>query len=418
MFRKHSMAMVLGAMFVAPVAFADEAATEGVIFQANQTGNAASINQIVTEGAPQAGAIIQVDSLIGGATDTLNYAAVLQGTPSGDAGVTIEPDGTTATNTAIDNASGVAGAAEVLAPLVASLADLEDELTGEAPFAQTFFGVDSNNYGLIFQDKQQLSKAIVVQARSDEADEIIPDQASLVSSDIAANEGSPTVDGTILAIVSDFNNPSTEEVVVTYTGGTFLVNYDGANDLDLFVAGGGEPDNVSGNLAFVTQGAPLTFNNLNNEGDGSVEALEDAFEGGEESLNNAVLVQASTNSYGSIGQQGVRNNSVILQTNSSDGEGNNVAESYQYTSPDGDLVTDSFSLIGQAGNFNIAQVYQTGIEETFNSSIVFQLGDGNIAHVDQSAQQAIAFVYQSNAAGLGEFGSGNFASVYQHLSPL
>ncbi|AXQ30350.1 hypothetical protein D0B54_17465 [Solimonas sp. K1W22B-7] len=413
MFKKHSMALVLGAMFVAPVAFADETSTEGVIYQADQTGNTASINQIVTEGVPQAAAIIQTDLNVNGTTDNNNYAAVLQGIGSGDAGVTIADDGTTASNAATDGAAAIAGAAEVLPPLVSSLADYVDERSGVAPYAYTFLGVDSNNYGLVFQDHQQASQALVVQARSDETDAIIPNQASLISADIVANDGSPTVDGTVLATLQ---NPSSgNDTIVTYTAGELLVNYDGANDLLLGEAAYVEPDNVSGNLAFVTQGALLTFNTLN-EGTDDFADLEDAFTGGDDALNKALVIQATVNSYAFIGQHGQRNNSIIVQN--SDGDGNNVAESYQYTDADGDIVTDSYSLIAQSGNFNIAQVYQAGLEDTFNSSYLFQFGDGNIANVDQLGQQAVSFVYQSNNAAGGDFGLGNYASVYQHVSPL
>lgn len=414
MFRKHSMAIVLGAMFVAPVAFADETSTEGVIYQADQTGNTASINQIVTEGVPQAAAIIQADLNVNGTTDNNNYAAVLQGIGSGDGGVTIEPDGTTATNAATDGAAAVAGAAEVLPPVVSSLAAYLDERSGVAPYEYLFLGVDSNNYGLVYQDHQQLSQALVVQARSDETDAIIPNQASLGSTDIAANADTPTADGA--TIVATLQNPASAiDTVITYTGGALLVNYDGANDLLLGEAAYVEPDNVSGNLAFVTQGALLTFNTLN-EGTDDFADLEDAFTGGDDALNKALVIQAATNSYAFIGQHGQRNNSIIVQN--SDGEGNNVAESFQYTDVDGDIVTDSYSLIAQSGNFNIAQVYQTGLEDTFNSSYLFQFGDGNIANVDQFGQQAVSFVYQSNNAAGGDFGLGNYASVYQHVSPL
>ncbi len=413
MFKKHSIAIVIGAMFVAPVAFADDTSTEGVIYQADQTGNTASINQIVTEGVPQAAAIIQADLNANGTTENNNFAAVLQGVGSGDGGVTIEPDGTTASNAATDGAAAVTGAAEVLPPLISSLADYTDGRTGAAPYEFLFQGVDSNNYGVVYQDHQQLSQALVVQSRSDEADAIIPNQASLVSADIAANDGAPTLDGTVVATLQ---NPATgNDTVVTYSGGELLVNFDGANDLSLGGDAYVEPDNVSGNVAFVTQGAPLTFTPIN-PGTEPADGLEDAFLGGDDALNKALVIQAATNSYAFIGQQGQRNNSIIVQNNDADGQ--NVAESFQYTDPDGEVVTDSYSLIAQSGNFNIAQVYQTGVEDTFNSSYVFQLGDGNIANVDQFGQQAIAFVYQSNTGEGADFGTGNFASIYQHISPL
>jgi hypothetical protein len=414
MFKKHKIAIVLGAMFMAPAAFADETSTEGVIYQADQTGNTASINQIVTEAVPQAAAIIQVDINVNATTDNLNYAAVLQGVGSGDAGVTIADDGTTASNAATDGAAAVAGAAEVLAPIVSNLADYLDERSGVAPYAYTFLGVDSNNYGLVYQDHQQLSQATVVQARSDETDAIIPNQASLFSSEIAANADTPTADGA--AVIATLQNPASgNDTVVTYSAGELLVNYDGANDLLLGEAAYAEPDNVSGNLAFVTQGALLTFNTLN-DGTDDFADLEDAFTGGDDALNKALVIQAAVNSYAFIGQHGQRNNSIVVQN--SDGDGANVAESFQYTNPDAEIVTDSYSLIAQSGNFNIAQVYQTGVTDTFNSSYLFQFGDGNIANVDQSGQQAVSFVYQSNNAAGADFGTGNYASVYQHVSPL
>ncbi|MGQ0698574.1 MAG: hypothetical protein ACT4PZ_10060 [Panacagrimonas sp.] len=407
MFKKHSIALVLGAMCAAPAAFADDLSTEGVIYQADQTGSIASINQVVNE-TPQAAAILQIDTGVVLGDETFNSAIVLQGLTAGNGGVTIDDNGNNPTNAAVelfvDFGVGV--------PTFPVAEDYTDGLTGGVPNQFLLLGTTSDNYSVIIQDGQRLSRAAVIQASDLTAETVIPLQDSLFNSDLPGNGDAlqVTADGaTIIGTLIDVNRDEAE-VIVSYTGGEVAI--DGIGDSfvlgEAFIA---PLDEAEGNLAVVTQGAALTFANLNNEGF-SVDALEDPLLG-EETTNTALVIQGGINGFARIGQQGLLNNSAIVQL--SDGDGTNVAESYQYTD-ENDLAgagetSQNFSFTGQAGNFNLAQTFQAG---TINSSTVLQYGDGNIATVDQNAINAVAFVYQSNAAGGGAELTGNVASIYQY----
>ncbi len=416
MFKKNAIAMVLGAMFAVP-ALADDTASEAVIYQYDQAGATASINQIVNEGLPQAAAIIQTDSKDGvdDASDSLNYAAVIQGlVETGDGGVTIDATGLEASNAGTDILSGITGANDFLTPV---LIQPDDNFTGATPYTYELLGQASNNYGIILQDSQSESQAIIVQATTADADAIIPNQNSLLSdSGIPANDSAtyvaPTADGIVAATLYDAVSDS--EVLATYSGGELLV--EGLTSVTVGEGLFAEPTSAEGNLAIVRQGAHIEFANLN-AGTGDIDA-DDDFAGDDVALNLAAVIQSSTNSYAQIGQHGQRNSSAILQNDGSSAVGNNAAESFQYTGGEG-APTDEFSLIAQVGGFNVAQTYQAG---SFNSSYVYQNGDGNVSVVDQSglldgATQTVAFVYQSNAGEGGDVNTGNYASVYQHLIP-
>lgn len=417
MFKKHAFAIVLGAMFAAP-ALADDTSTEGVIYQYDVAGATASINQVVNDGLPQAAAIIQTDSKGGvdDAADSLTYAAVIQGVvETGNGGVTVDATGLTASNAATEGLSGLVGANDFLDPV---LTQSDDAYTGAAPYLYELLGQASNNYGIVVQDSQTESQALIVQSTSEHADTVIANQNSLLSdSGIPANDAAtfvaPTADGTVAATLNDV--ASGTEVVVSYSAGALSV----AGLADVTVGEGqyAEPATAEGNLAFIRQGTHLEFSNLN-VGTGDVD-VDDAADGTETTLNLALIVQSATDSYAQIGQQGLRNSSAILQNDGSTATGQNAAESFQYTNADGDAPVDEFSLIAQVGGFNVAQTYQSG---SSNSSYVYQIGDGNVSVVDQATgadgtTQAVAFVYQSNAGDGVAVNTGNYASVYQHLAP-
>ncbi len=418
MFRKNAIAVVLGAMFAVP-AIADDTASEAVIYQYDQAGATASINQVLNEvNLPQAAAIIQSDSKDGvdDASDSLNYAAVIQGAvDTGNGGVAIDATGLTATNVGSDMLSGINGANDFAG---VELIQPDDIFTGATPFTYELLGQASNNYGVIMQDSQSESQAIIVQSTGAEADAIIPNQNSLLSdSSIPANSDAtyvaPTADGTVA--VNLYDAVSDSDVVVSFIDGEMAVS--GLTDVIVGESLFAEPATSEGNLAFIRQGAPLAFSNLN-AGTGDID-IEDAFDGTEASVNLAAIIQSSTDSFAQIGQQGQRNSSVILQNDGSSALGSNAAESFQYTNANDEAPTDEFSLIAQVGGFNVAQTYQAG---SFNTSYVYQTGDGNVSVVDQAGladgvTQAVAFVYQSNGADAGEVNTGNYASVYQHLVP-
>lgn len=417
MFKKNAIAMVLGAMFAVP-ALADDTATEAVIYQYDQAGATASINQIVNEALPQAAAIIQTDSKDGvdDTVDSLNYAAVIQGlVETGDGGVTVDATGLAATNEGTGILAGVLGANDFLDPV---LVQPDDIATGATPYTYELLGQASNNYGIVLQDSQTESQAIIIQATTTDTDLIIPNQNSLLSdSGIPANDTAsyvaPTADGTVAVNLVDASSAS--DVLVTYSAGELAVS--GLTDVIVGEGLFAEPTSSEGNLAFVRQGAHLEFANLN-AGTGDVDA-DDAYAGDDVAVNLAAVIQSSTNSYAQIGQHGQRNSSAILQNDGLSAVGNNAAESFQYTNGNDEAPTDEFSLIAQVGGFNVAQTYQAG---SFNSSYVYQNGDGNVSVVDQSglldgATQTVAFVYQSNAGEGGAVNTGNYASVYQHLIP-
>jgi hypothetical protein len=405
MFKKHSFAIALGLLSAAP-AFADATTTEGIIYQADQTGAQANINQVVVEGAAQAAAILQIDSTATGNADTHNIGTVIQGAVGGNATVAVDASGASASNSATALLSGVAGTADYVAPTIVDLSAYADQATGAAPYGYTVQGTTSSNYGLVVQNGQQKSQAVVIQATSAEVDAAIPAQAALNDANLPANAdadaASATIGGTFAQSATDSN--SGQSVVVKYTGGALTVNYDGTNDV---AVGGGlfaEPTNADGNLAVINQGGHI--GSITTANGGTIDA-DDSYAGTGETKNQALALQSGTNSYASIGQQGQLNSALLVQNGDS-----NFAESYQY---EGDLGSpaNEFSLIAQVGNFNISQVYQSG---TFNSSYVFQNGDGNVAVVDQavaSAGGAVSFIYQSNAANGGAVSTGNYASVYQ-----
>lgn len=416
MLKKNAIAVVLGAMFAVP-AIADDTASEAVIYQYDQAGATASINQVLNEGLPQAAAIIQSDSKDGvdDASDSLNYAAVIQGViETGDGGVSVDSTGLTATNAGTDILSGITGANDFLDPV---LVQPDDNFTGATPYTYELLGQASNNYGIILQDSQSESQAIIVQSTSDVADSIIPNQNSLLSdSGIPANDSAtyvaPTADGVVASTFYDAVLDT--EVLATFSGGELLVS--GLTDVTVGDGLFAEPSTSEGNLAFIRQGAHLEFSNLN-AGTGDID-VDDDFDGSDVALNLAAIIQSATNSYAQIGQQGQRNSSAILQNDGSSAVGNNAAEAFQYTGDEG-APSDEFSLIAQVGGFNVAQTYQAG---SFNTSYVYQNGDGNVSVVDQSglldgATQAVAFVYQSNAGEGADINTGNYASVYQHLVP-
>lgn len=416
MLKKNAIAVVLGAMFAVP-AIADDTASEAVIYQYDQAGATASINQVLNEGLPQAAAIIQSDSKDGvdDASDSLNYAAVIQGViETGDGGVSVDSTGLAATNAGTDILSGITGANDFLDPV---LVQPDDNFTGATPYTYELLGQASNNYGIILQDSQSESQAIIVQSTSDIADSIIPNQNSLLSdSGIPANDSAtyvaPTADGVVASTFYDAVLDT--EVLATFSGGELLVS--GLTDVTVGDGLFAEPSTSEGNLAFIRQGAHLEFSNLN-AGTGDID-VDDDFDGSDVALNLAAIIQSATNSYAQIGQQGQRNSSAILQNDGSSAVGNNAAESFQYTGDEG-APSDEFSLIAQVGGFNVAQTYQAG---SFNTSYVYQNGDGNVSVVDQSglldgATQAVAFVYQSNAGEGADINTGNYASVYQHLVP-
>ena len=408
--KKHALALAVGALVAGP-AFADPT-TEGVIYQADQTGALANINQVPVDDLAQSAAILQVDTSGTGNADANNIGTVIQGAVTGAGGVTIDPSGATATSVTSDAFVGIPGATDVAPPTVIDLTGYTD-LNGETPYAYTIFGTASNNYGLILQNGQQHSQAVVIQSTGAESTAAIAAQDSLTDAGLAANAdaetASATVGGTVSMALQDYNNAAAAgqgPVVVNFDDGVLTVNYDGANDVQ--IGGGGlfaEPASAEGNLAFVTQGGHLTFNMLNG---GVTIDTDDDFAGTDDTNNLALVIQNSTNGYASVGQQGQLNSAAVLQNGDS-----NAAESYQYQ---GDLDTpiSNYSLIAQVGNFNLAQTYQGG---TTNSAYVWQLGDGNISQVDQAANSTIAFVYQSNNAAGGAPGTGNYASVYQHLAP-
>lgn len=409
MFKKHTLALVLGAMVAAPAAFADDQSTEGVIYQADQTGSLASINQIANE-TPQAAAIMQIDvdgAILDGGPG-LNNAVIMQGATTGNGGVTIEEDGSTASNIAIEDFADYG----VAAPVVSVLADYADQLTGGTPTQYLLQGQTSDNYAVVVQNGQGLSQAAVFQANDETLEALIPQQNSLFNDTLEANaqDGVATADGTTVnGYLYDTNRDTS--VAITYTGGEVGIADSLGNE---FVVGEGlyAPfTEAEGNIAFVTQGAPLTFSKLNSE-EFSTEDLADA-NAEAETLNRALVIQGGVNSYARIGQHGNNNSSGIVQLTGDDGE--NVAESYQYTDENGlvsDVPVGNFSLIAQAGDFNLAQTYQTGEN---NTSYVYQYGVGNISTVDQNAIGAVAFVYQSSA-GDGGVATGNIASVYQYAA--
>ncbi len=160
MLKKNAIAVVLGAMFAVP-AIADDTASEAVIYQYDQAGATASINQVLNEGLPQAAAIIQSDSKDGvdDASDSLNYAAVIQGViETGDGGVSVDSTGLAATNAGTDILSGITGANDFLDPV---LVQPDDNFTGATPYTYELLGQASNNYGIILQDSQSESQAII-----------------------------------------------------------------------------------------------------------------------------------------------------------------------------------------------------------------------------------------------------------------
>ena len=407
--KKHPIALTIGALMAAP-AFAD-VSTEGIIYQADQTEAQANINQVSVDALPQAAAVIQIDSSATGNTAVHNIGTVIQGAVSGIGGVTIDPTGATATNLGSAAFDGsFPGTTLVTPPTITDLSAYTDQTTGEAPYAYTIFGTDSNNYGLVLQDGQQHSQGVIIQATGLESTNAIAVQDSLTNPDLLANAdaetAAATLGGTLSFTLQDYNNAAAAgqgPVVVNYDDGLLTINYDGANDVQI---GGGlfaEPTNAEGNLAFVQQGGELVFSMINNGGV-DIDAI-DSFVGTGDSNNLALVIQDATNSYASVGQQGSLNSVVVLQNGD-----NNAAESYQFEDALGSP-TSNYSLIAQVGNFNLAQTYQQG---TTNSAYVWQLGDGNISEVDQAANGAIAFVYQSNSAGGGAAATGNYASIYQH----
>lgn len=412
MFKKQALFVALGAMFAAP-AFADAGSTEGIIYQADQTSAQANINQIVIDGLPQAAAILQIDTTGTGNQGTNNIGTVIQGAVSGsNANVTIDSTGALPTSVTTGLLSGVPGTADFAAPAITDLSGYTDAATGGAPYGYSVQGQTSNNYGLVLQNGQQQSQAIVIQATSAEVDAAIAAQNSLNDSTLPANAdtttASATIGGTFSLTVNDYNNGAAAgvgPVVVNFSAGALTVNYDGANDVAIGGALFSEPSNSEGNLAVVTQGGhigPIT--NIN----GVSIDIDDSFAGTGQTNNEALALQVGTNGYASIGQQGSLNSAIVIQNGDS-----NIAESYQYEDANGSP-TNEFSLIAQVGNNNITQAYQGG---TFNSSYVFQNGDGNVAIVDQdvvaSAGGGVAFIYQSNAAGGAAVATGNYASVYQ-----
>ncbi|SEQ14349.1 hypothetical protein SAMN04488038_10485 [Solimonas aquatica] len=416
MLKKHSIALVLGAMIAAPAAFADDTATQGIIYQADQTGAVANINQVQADGLPQAAAILQIDSSGTGNADVANIATVIQGAAAGAAGqVTVDSTGAAFNSDTTDAVAGLAGVTDFTGPTVPDLSAYTDQNTGAAPFQVNVVGGSQNNYGLIVQDGQQKSQAIVIQATGLEVDNAIAAQNSLTNGDIAANgdtdTASATAGGAFTLTVQDYNSQAVGqgEVVVNFADGTYSIDLGNGEialtDLSNYV----EPDNAEGNLAVITQGTHLTFSTIN----GVDIDVDDSFAGSDVTNNQALALQNGTNGYVGIGQQGSFNTALALQNGDS-----NFIETFQYEGDSGSPLNE-FALVAQVGNNNIAQTYQAG---AVNSSYVFQIGDGNVAQVDQStdvagASGAIAFVYQSNAAAGADFVTGNYASVYQHLAP-
>lgn len=400
MFKKTSIAVVAGLMFAAPAAYAD-VSTEALVYQADQTNSLATINQVIVDATPQTAVILQLDGLASEGSG--NIATVVQGTPTGDGGVTVDETGVTASNEAAEAAAP--GAAEVVPYAAPDLTAYEDAQTGVAPYASVILGTDSNNYGLVYQDHQTGSVATIIQATGVESDTQAAAQNASSNGDIAANGGdiaNQYADGTFAALLTD--GVSGNEVTVTYGDANFTINY-GLDDLTLSEE---DTENSQGNVAIITQGANLTFASINENT--VADDLADLFEGGDTSANQAIAIQTGSNGYVRIGQQGTLNGSVVFQK--SDADGKNVAESYQYSSDLVDSTEQELSLISQVGNFNVAQVYQAGIT---NSSYVLQSGDGNVAVVDQLGTGAVAFVYQSNAAAGADYSTGNVASVYQQI---
>lgn len=410
MFKKHSLAIVLGAMFAMP-AFAD-ATAEGIIYQVDQTGANASINQVIADGKPQSAAILQLDALNSNGTN--NLAAVIQGnTAGGGDGVTVDPTGVTGANNGA-NAGALVGAGAITPFGAPDLTGYVDQQTGLAPFESQVLGVASFNYALNYQDHQSGSSSVIVQALgADLGVQLVDGQASLANPDIAANAGEianpfAANDGTVVSVGHDYVTDFA--VTTTYdSSGVLTVDYGAASGAATL--SDADANESSSNVAVVTQGTSLSFTAANSTT--VADELADAFEGGESSNNVALAIQATTNSYARIGQQGTLNTSVVYQK--SDADGANVAESYQYSADA--APTQEFSLISQNGNFNVAQTYQGG---TTNSSYVFQFGDGNTSVVDQLGTAdlggAVAFVYQSNSAGGAAYNTGNYASIYQHVS--
>jgi hypothetical protein len=239
MFKKHSLAIVVGAMFVAPAAFADDTASVGVIYQVDQTTSLANINQSQLDGSPQAAAILQIDSAHGGTTDNNNIGTVIQGLVTGAGGVAVDETGGIFSNTTTDLIDGgTAGVAAWVAPTIQVLADYETD-NAVVPYQFNIVNPDQSNYGLVLQNGQIESQAIIIQASGAESDAAIAAQFSLNSNgtDLPANADSETRAGTIgdtLALtVLDYSGQAAgeTEVVVTYGDGTFTVNY-GLDDLD------------------------------------------------------------------------------------------------------------------------------------------------------------------------------------------
>lgn len=426
-FKKRVLAIAAGALFAVP-AFADQSA-EGVIYQQDQTGAVANINQVADDGLPQAAAILQINTgaALDTATVTSNVATVIQGVvDGGNANVSIDSTGLVFSNTATDNGVGLSYASAPTVSLTATV-DLTDNITGNPAFAYSVTGQTSNNYGLVIQNSQIKSNATVIQANSAEVDNAVNAQNSLTNADLAPDNvlnaaGTPlfTVGSGLTANLIDSNNAN--GVQISFTGGTLTVTTDGASPLALdpaatFASADAAP--TGGNIALIQQGNELAFTIVNpGIGNNAVDAV-DSFNGdGGDTSNVALAIQDGTNGYVSIGQQGFLNTAAVIQAGDS-----NLAETYQYDDGNGSP-NNLFSLIAQVGNSNVAQVYQAG---AFNSSSVYQIGDGHVALVDQNVaatgagQGAVAFIYQSgpDAGGPGAVqGQGNFASIYQHGTGL